>query len=82
MAKKNKIKKEELLLIQEQQQQLSSLVHEIGGLETKKHSLLHSIAVINKDVDDYKEILEKEYGQINIDLKDGSYTKLETKEDV
>jgi|TARA_R100000541_G_scaffold41918_1_gene49279 hypothetical protein len=82
MAKKNKIKKEELKLILEQQKNLSSLVYEIGALETKKHNLLHNTAALNKDVDDYKEILEKEYGQINIDLNDGSYTKIENKENV
>ena len=76
-----KIKEEELLLIQEQQKQLSELINNIGVLETQKHGLLHEIAGINKEVEDYKEILEKEYGQVNISLEDGTYTKID-KEDV
>ena len=72
-----KIKKEELLLIQEQQKQLNELISNIGVLETQKHGLLHEIAGINKEVEDYKEILEKEYGLVNISLEDGTYTEIE-----
>ena len=71
-----KIKEEELLLIQEQQKQLNELVHNIGLLERQKHGLLHEIAGVNKEVEDYKEILEAEYGAINIDLEDGTYTEI------
>ena len=53
-----KIKEEELLLIQEQQKKLNELVHNIGLLESQKHGLLHDIAGVNKEVEDYKEILE------------------------
>jgi hypothetical protein len=72
-----KIKEEELKLIQEQQKQLNELVHNIGLLESQKHGLLHDIAGVNKDIEDYKEVLEAEYGAININLEDGSYTKIE-----
>ena len=72
-----KIKEKELKLIQEQQKQLNELVHNIGLLESQKHGLLHDIAGVNKDIEDYKEVLEAEYGAININLEDGSYTKIE-----
>ena len=75
-----KIKEEELKLIQEQQKKLNELVNNIGLLESQKHGLLHEIAGVNKEVEDYKEILEAEYGAINIDLEDGTYTEI--KEDV
>ena len=73
-----KIKEEELKLIQEQQKKLNELVHNIGLLESQKHGLLHEIAGTNKEIEDYKEVLEAEYGAINIDLEDGTYTKIET----
>ena len=72
-----KIKEEELKTIQDQQTKLNELVHNIGLLESQKHGLLHEIAGVNKEVEDYKEILEAEYGAINIDLEDGTYTKIE-----
>ena len=75
-----KIKEEELKLIQEQQKQLNELVHNIGLLETQKHGLLHDVAKVNKDIDDYKEVLEAEYGAINISLEDGTYTKIDVED--
>ena len=75
-----KIKEEELKLIQEQQKKLNELVSNIGLLESQKHGLLHEIAGVNKDIEDYKEVLEAEYGAVNIDLEDGTYTEI--KEDV
>ena len=75
-----KIKEEELKLIQEQQKQLNELVHNIGTLESKKHGLLHDIAGINKDIEDYKEVLEAEYGAIEINLETGDYTNIDVKD--
>ncbi len=76
-----KIKKEQLTKITEQQNQLNDLVTEIGMLETKKHALLHEIAGVNKDIEAMKTELEGEYGAININLKDGTYTKIDTEEE-
>ena len=72
-----KIKEEELKTIQEQQKKLNELVHNIGLLESQKHGLLHEIAKANKDIEEYKSVLEKEYGAININVEDGTYTKIE-----
>ena len=66
--------------IQEQQTKLNELVHNIGLLESQKHGLLHDIAGVNKDIEEYKSVLEKEYGAININVEDGTYTEI--KEDV
>jgi two-component SAPR family response regulator len=76
-----KIKEEELKTIQEQQTKLNELVHNIGLLESQKHGLLHDIASVNKDIEEYKSVLEKEYGAININVEDGTYTEIK-EEDV
>lgn len=76
-----KIKKEQLEKITKQQNQLNDLVTEIGILETKKHALLHEIAGVNKDIEAMKTELEEEYGAININLKDGTYTEISTEEE-
>ena len=75
-----KIKEEELLLIQEQQKQLNDIVHNIGMLESQKHGLLHDLAGTNKDIEDYKEVLEAEYGAIEINLETGDYTNIDVKD--
>ena len=37
--------------------------------------------MVNKDIEEFKDVLEAEYGPININLEDGTYTEIE-KEDV
>ena len=76
-----KIKEEELTTIREQQSKLNDLITQIGYLESQKHGLLHDIAGVNKQVEDFKKLLEEEYGSININLEDGSYTKIENEEE-
>jgi len=76
-----KIKKEELEKITGQNQKLNDLVLELGILETKKHGLLHAVAELNIEIDKFKIDLEKEYGSVNINLEDGSYTEIETEDE-
>ena len=73
----NKITEKELKTIQDQQQQLNALLRDVGILESQKHGILHEIVSVNKEVEDYKQVLEKEYGQVNINLQDGSYVEIE-----
>ena len=73
----NKIKNEELELIKEQQKSLRELTQNIGLIVTQKHAMLHEVAEVNKQIEDYKQLLESDYGQININLLDGSYTSIE-----
>ncbi len=75
-----KIKKEQLEKIKTQQNKTSELVSQIGLLESQKHALLHEIAKVNMEMDEFKNELEKEYGQVNINLEDGSYSDIEKKE--
>ena len=77
----NKIKEEQLSTIKDQQKKLRDLVSEIGMIETKKHQLLHAVAVVNQEVEDFKKELEKEYGSVNINVDTGEYTQLENKEE-
>ena len=74
------IKEEQLEVIKEHQVKLNKSLTNIGFLETQKHSLLHEYAGIVDDVEKYKAKLEEEYGAININIEDGSYTVIE-KED-
>jgi len=41
---------------------------------------LHDLAGVNKDIENLKKELEEEYGAININLEDGSYTEIEKEE--
>ena len=74
----NKITEEQLTKVVAQQKDLSAVLTNIGILESQKHSFLHQLADLNKSIEDFKGELENEYGAININLEDGSYTLFET----
>ena len=72
-----KITEEQLKKVNESQESLSTLVNQIGILETQKHGLLHNVAEANKKLEEIKAELEVEYGPVNIDLKTGEYEVIE-----
>ena len=71
-----KITEEQLEKVSKTNKELESTVLEIGILETKKHSLLHKVAEVNKELEEQKNELEKEYGKISINLETGEYTEI------
>ena len=74
------ITEEQLKLLQEQQGKLKEMLRTVGVLEVQKSNVSKEIEVLSKEIDSTKKELEEEYGQININLQDGSYTDIE-KED-
>lgn len=70
----NKITEQQLKTIVDQQKEMNALLNNIGLLESQKHSYLHQIAEVNKKVEEFKLVLQKEYGDININIQDGTYT--------
>ena len=76
----SKISKEELKKLQEQEQKKNALLHDIGLLHSQAHSLSHAFTDVVSEQEKDKKTLEKEYGKINIDLKDGSYTEIKDEE--
>jgi hypothetical protein len=67
----------QLETIVNQQKDINALLTNIGVLESQKHGYLHQLAEVNKAVEDYKNVLQEEYGPININLEDGTYTVIE-----
>jgi len=74
------ITEEQLKLLQEQQGKLTEGLRTLGILDVQKQNVHGQITELSKEIEDTKKELEEEYGQINIDLTDGSYTDIE-KED-
>jgi muramoyltetrapeptide carboxypeptidase LdcA involved in peptidoglycan recycling len=78
---KSTISKEQLKKIQDFQKDLNKLLNEVGFLEAQKAQVLGKFGEINKQTEDFKKELEDEYGSININLEDGTYTPIEKEED-
>ena len=74
------ISKEQLKVVTDQQSKLNEILRTLGVLDVQKMNLHDKVKEISKEIEVTKKELEEEYGQINIDLKDGSYTEIE-KED-
>lgn len=72
-----KIDEQELQALKEVQQKQAAYLHDVGVLESQKHNLLHALAQISGEQQEMIKALEEKYGKIEIDLADGSYTKVE-----
>ena len=75
-----KFKEEQLKKIQEQQAAVNKILNEVGYLEANKHGLLHELAGVNENIEGFKKELEEEYGAVNINLEDGTYTEIKEEE--
>ena len=75
------ITEEQLKLLQEQQGKLNEMLRTVGVLEVQKSNVSKEIEVLSKEIDSTKKELEEEYGQININLQDGSYEDIVEEKD-
>ena len=77
MSETKKITAEQLEVLVKNQRELNGVLINIGVLESQKHGLLHQLADINKETEEFKSELKSQYGSININLEDGSYVVAE-----
>jgi len=73
MAKK--ITKEELEKIQGIVNKLNQAQTQLGVIEMQKHELLHAVVEVQRDLKNNRAELEKEYGNISINITDGTITE-------
>jgi|TARA_R110000787_G_scaffold275189_1_gene383639 hypothetical protein len=76
-----KIKDEELKQILDDQNELQKMLSRVGVLEAQKKQLVDAALAKGDEVEKFKAELEKEYGKININLKDGSYEVIEDEDE-
>ncbi len=81
MAEKvNKIEEQELSKVKEQTGKIHQCVLDLGSLEVKKTEIMQAYAEFLKELDVTKKELEEKYGQVNINLTDGSYEEVKEEE--
>tara|TARA_R110002096_G_scaffold279304_1_gene473537 strand:+ start:58 stop:309 length:252 start_codon:yes stop_codon:yes gene_type:complete len=82
MAKaKKQITEEQLKTVKDQQGKLNGLLRSLGVLDLQKENIRVEVKKVSEKIDSTKKELEDEYGQVNIDLQDGSYTDIEKEDD-
>ena len=80
MAKKTedlKVTDEQLKKLQEIVGAMNGATTRVGQIETQKHAVLHDLTLMRKDLMDFQDELEKEYGKVNVNIQDGTITEVE-----
>ena len=72
----NKISTEQLEKLQNFVNALNNGIMQLGTIEKQKHELLHQVAQVEGELKGFQKELEDEYGNITINVKDGSYTEI------
>ena len=78
--KVEKISEDRLKELQGHVNKINQAQLQLGGLESQKHSLLHAVVNMQTELTEFQNKLEEEYGPVNINLEDGSYTEIEKEE--
>jgi hypothetical protein len=74
----SKITEEQLNSVKESQSKINTILAEIGFLETKKVEFIGAHFEAVKVLENIKSELKEEYGDINVNLNDGTFEKIET----
>ena len=76
MSKEQKITEKELKTITEQQGKIQTVIFDLGSLEAKKFEISGALKEYTDALNETKKELEDKYGQVNINLKDGTYEEI------
>ena len=76
MSKDQKITEKELETVKEQQKKIQTVVYDLGSLEARKFEISGALKDFTEALNATKKELEEKYGQVNINLEDGSYEEI------
>ncbi len=68
-----KLSKEELSLFKKQEEKKQAILHDLGLLQTQSHTLSHMFAELSMKQEKNKKELEEKYGNIEVNLADGTF---------
>jgi len=67
------LSKSELKVFKEQEQKKKAILHDLGLLATQSHTLSHMFAELAMKQEKNKKELEEKYGNIEVNLEDGTF---------
>jgi len=67
------LSKSELKVFKEQEQKKQAILHDLGVLATQSHTLSHMFAELAMKQEQSKKDLEEKYGNIEVNLQDGTF---------
>ena len=81
MTKVKKITKEELEKATSLSKQYNEIVQILGNISLQKQDIEIEAIKVRESVEEMKKELNSKYGNVNINIEDGSYTEIEVEED-
>ena len=75
-AKVEKITDEQLTDLQGHVNRINSAQLQLGQLESQKHGVVNAIPVLQKQLKEFQEKLEEEYGKVNVNIQDGTIQEI------
>lgn len=67
------LSKSELKTFKDQEQKKQAILHDLGLLATQSHTLSHMFAELAMKQEKNKKDLEEKYGNIEVNLEDGTF---------
>jgi len=67
------LSKSELKVFKDQEQKKQAILHDLGVLATQSHTLSHMFAELAMKQEQSKKDLEEKYGNIEVNLEDGTF---------
>ena len=68
-----KLSKDELRKFRRQEEKKQAILHDLGLLATQSHTLSHMFAELSMKQEKNKKELEAKYGNIEVNLEDGTF---------
>mgnify|MGYP003669102606 FL=1 len=68
-----KLSKDELRKFRKQEEKKQAILHDLGLLATQSHTLSHMFAELSMKQEKNKKELEAKYGNIEVNLEDGTF---------
>ena len=75
-AKVEKITDEQLTELQGHVNRINSAQLQLGQLQSQKHGVVNAIPQLQKQLKDFQDKLEEEYGKVSINIQDGTIQEL------
>ena len=74
--KVEKITDEQLTELQGHVNRINSAQLQLGQLESQKHSVVNAIPQLQKQLKDFQDKMEEEYGKVSINIQDGTIQEI------
>ena len=75
-VKVEKITDEQLTELQGHVNRINTAQLQLGQLESQKHGVVHAIPQLQKQLKDFQDKMEEEYGKVSINIQDGTMQEI------